>query len=116
MIYDSLSSLRGQALGVRSLIYDSLSDTGNLSGDGTFTYQYNHRNRLVGVKRDAVSVADYGLNALGQRVSKTVHGVTTHFHYGLDNKLLAESSGAGVISRSYLYLNDQLITIVDAAK
>jgi len=92
-------------LGVRSLIYDSLSDTGNLSGDGTFTYQYNHRNRLVGVKRDAVSVADYGLNALlGQRVSKTVHGVTTHFHYGLDNKLLAESSGAGVISRSYLYL------------
>ena len=57
---------------VRSLIYDNLSDTGNLSGDGTFTYQYNHRNRLVGVKQDAASVADYGLNALGQRVSKTV--------------------------------------------
>lgn len=88
---------------VRSLIYDNLSDTGNLSGDGTFTYQYNHRNRLVGVKRDAVSVADYGLNALGQRVSKTVHGVTTHFHYGLDNKLLGRI-GSGRIGSGLWFM------------
>lgn len=97
----------------RSFVY---SNAGNIAGDGTYTLDYNHRNRLIGVKQGETSVVDYGLNALGQRVSKSVTGVTTHFHYGLDNKLLAESSGAGVISRSYVYLNDQLIAIVGAAK
>lgn len=74
----------------------------------------NHRNRLVGVRQGEATVAGYGLNALGQRTSKTVDDTTTHFHYGLDNKLLAESTEAGVIERNYVYLNDQVIAIVDA--
>lgn len=95
----------------RSFAY---SNAGNMTSNGTFTFDYNHRNRLVGVRQGETTVAGYGLNALGQRISKTVNGATTHFHYGLDNKLLAESTDAGVIKRNYVYLNDQVIAIVDA--
>lgn len=95
----------------RSFAYNSV---GNITGNGTFTFDYNHRNRLVGVRQGDATVAGYVLNALGQRISKTVSGATTHFLYGLDSKLLAESTDAGVIKRNYVYLNDQVVAIVDA--
>ena len=76
--------------------------------DGSgYRFVFNSQNRLIearDLQTDAV-IAAYAYNALGQRVAKTVSGVTTRFVYGLDGKLLAELSATGAVQREYVWLN-----------
>lgn len=48
-------------------------------GSDTFTLVYDAENRLVGVKKNSVSMATFVYNDDGQRVKSTVSGVTTYF-------------------------------------
>ena len=62
---------------------------GNLTGDGTNTYSYDDTGRLASVTTPS-GVVTYRYNALGQRVEKTVGGVTTVFIYDESGHLLGE--------------------------
>ncbi|MEJ2376547.1 MAG: RHS repeat-associated core domain-containing protein [Pseudolabrys sp.] len=74
---------------------------GNLISDGTHTYQYDARNRLVGVD-NAVSFA---LNGLGQRVEKRSSKRATLYLYGLNGQLIARTDPAGRTEREFIYVN-----------
>ena len=60
------------------LTYDA---DGNLINDGTNTYSWNERNRLVGISGSPNGPASFAYDPFGRRVSKTVGGTTTQFQY-----------------------------------
>jgi RHS repeat-associated protein len=103
-----------QAGAPKTFTYDL---NGNMTSDGTRSYEWDAENRLVAVNEGATTIASYTYNATGLRTSKTVGGVTSsyvldgldaveerlstgdvtkHLHGpGLDN-VLATQDGAGL--------------------
>ncbi|WP_211460885.1 RHS repeat-associated core domain-containing protein [Collimonas silvisoli] len=59
----------------------------------------------------AASNIAYTYNAKGERISKTVDGVTTRFGYDERGHLISEISPTG--TRDYIYLDDMLVSTVD---
>ena len=58
--------------------------------------------------------ATYLYNAQGQRSSKTVNGVTTHFVYSdVDGQLLGEYNATGSPIREYIYLEGERVAMYD---
>ncbi len=81
---------------------------GNLLSDGVRSYSYDHANRLVRVVSGTLTT-EFAYNGVGDRVAKTVNGVTTD--YVLDpaaglTQVLVESTGGQTIG--YLYGADLL--------
>ena len=72
----------------------SYSDGGLLNSDGTYTYVYDGFNRLVQVKDYTTNdvIASYTYNGDGQRITKTVDGVTTTYVWNGDN-IVYETTG-----------------------
>lgn len=59
-------------------------------------------------------IGSYVYNGLGQRVSKTLTaGTVTQNRYGTDGALLSELDGSGAVQREYIYLNGQLLAVLD---
>ncbi|MGC1511094.1 DUF6531 domain-containing protein [Ketobacter sp.] len=90
------------------------NEMGNITNDGQFVYEYDARGRLAKVSQGANTIATYSYNALGQRVSKAADGIAQHFHFDLQGQLLAESNAQGEPQRDYLYLNGQMVAMVDS--
>jgi RHS repeat-associated protein len=92
---------------------------GNMSSDdrGTSTtlhFNYSNRNRYNALT-NGTTVASYKYNALGERLIKTVNGVTTHFHYDERRHLIAESQGSnGALIREYVWLDDMPLAQIEA--
>lgn len=57
-------------------------------------------------KRLPIQAATYTYNALGQRITKTVAGVTTIFQYDMEGRLLGEFDSAGQPMMQYVHLDD----------
>ncbi len=74
---------------------------GNVIGDGTHTYGYNDRGRLISVDG---SFATYAHNGQGQRVSKTV-SVTTLFAYDEGGSLIGQYDSAGVADQEFVWFD-----------
>jgi len=113
---DSVTVDTGVSQNVRTLFYN---DAGALSAESTLagqnrTYNYNDNLRLIELTESSIR-GSYRHNALGQRVRKTNPEGTTHYHFGLNGQLLGEGS-PGKVERHYLYLNGEMIAIVDAAQ
>ncbi|HTV84824.1 MAG TPA: RHS repeat-associated core domain-containing protein [Dyella sp.] len=82
------TSFNGQALS-----YDA---DGNLTSDGTNTYQWNARNQLTQVSQNGVAQLSYTYDALGRRTSKTVQGGTpTQYLYDRFNAV-QETQGSAI--------------------
>ncbi len=103
----------------RALAYDAV---GNIVQDGQHgdnrTLMYGANNRLAQVERDDAAVnAIYAYNYQGQRVSKTVDGLTTHFHFDANKQLVAETVvSAGVKPvREYVYAAGMRLAMVGYA-
>jgi RHS repeat-associated protein len=80
-----------------SFTYDA---NGNMTSDGTRTYEWDAENRLVAVKEGATAVASYTYNKDGIRTSKTVAGMTTR--YVLDGWGIAEErSNTGEVAKHF---------------
>lgn len=97
-----LSVTRGES--TRSFSYDA---NGNLISESDFngqtrSYSYNDDNRMV-----SAGSATYSYNALGQRVRKTVSGVTTDFIYSPAGQLLAEGT-----TKQYIYFAGQPVAYI----
>lgn len=85
--------------------------TANVLPGGIFGYGYNQRNRLTVVQKDGATVGTYVLNALGQRVQKTVGGSSTRLDYDEASQLMSEITDG--TARDYVWLDNLPIGIVD---
>jgi RHS repeat-associated protein len=77
-----------------------------LHGDSTRSYSYNLANRLVQVSNAGGTLGSYQVTALGQRVAKTVGGLTTLFAYDEQGHLLGEYDGSGKLIEETVWLED----------
>lgn len=94
----------------RSYEYDA---SGNLvveNGPGfRRQYDYDFFNRKGRIRLNGSVVGEYINNGFNQRVSKRANGGITHFIYGSDGRLLAES---GASATNYLWVGGELLGIV----
>ncbi len=54
-----------------------------------------------------VQTASYTYNALGQRITKKIGGVTTIFQYDLEGNLIAEMNSSGQALRQHIYVDNE---------
>lgn len=78
-----------------TLTYDA---NGNLTNDGTNTYVWDARNRLVSISGGATASFQY--DALGRRTSKTIGSIASQFLY--DGNDIAAEIGGSAVGASYL--------------
>jgi RHS Repeat. len=74
---------------------------GNVTSDGVFTYTWDALGRLLQVERDNTVIAVYAYDSQNRRISKTVGEQTIHYHYDLNNHLIAESLADGTPLRAF---------------
>jgi len=91
----------------KSYTYDA---NGSPTADNVNQYSYDARGRLIQAVTPA-GTAEYGINALGQRISKTVGTAGTVFHYDLQGHLIAESDGTGKVTQETVYLGDTPVAV-----
>lgn len=82
----------------------SYAASGQITGDAVRTFTYNDAGRMVGVS-GGVSAA-YVHNALGQRVKKTVDGVTSYFVYDETGQLIGEYDASGALVEEIVWLGN----------
>jgi len=87
-------------------------ETGNTVQAGDLSLSYNARGRLAQATPAHGKAGQYGYNALGQRVIKTVNHKTTLFAYDLNGHLIGKYDDAGNPVREYVYLNDTPIALL----
>jgi len=77
-------------------------DNGNMTSDGTHTYQYNYNNCLISVDNGAT--ATYKYDALNRRIQKTVvsTGSTTNYYYCGD-QAIEERNAADAVQATYVF-------------
>lgn len=92
----------------RSYSYDA---AGNATADGAATFGYDGAGRMTSATAGGVT-AGYAHNALGQRVRKTVNGVTTVFSYDESGQLLGEYEASGALIREYVWLGDIPVAVI----
>jgi RHS repeat-associated protein len=92
----------------RSYGYDA---AGNATSDGSATYTYDDAGRMVSATK-AGTTAAYSLNALGQRVKKTVSGASTYFVYDESGHLIGEYDSAGNLIQETVWFDDSPVATI----
>ena len=88
---------------------------GSTTNNGSAQFAYDTRGRMMSATT-AAGVVQYQINALGQRVQKTLIGtggspnIVTVYHYDLGGKLLAEVTGNQ--ETNYVYLDDIPVAVI----
>ena len=99
--------------GTDSFQYDA---AGNRTSGGGKQFEYDQENRLERCYAEGALVGEYTYNGLGQRVAKTVEGVTTLFVYDREGRLILETeAGAEGAGREYLHRGDNRLAMYDIA-
>jgi len=99
--YDAANQQAQFAVG--TLAYDS---NGNLTNDGTNTYVWDARNRLIGITGGTSATLSY--DALDRRIGKTINGATTTYLYdGAD--ALTEAGATNATYLSTLNIDEPLV-------
>ena len=88
---------------------------GNRTSDnnGNRIFAYNGAGRLSQVTLNSQPLATYTYNAFGQRTRKQTQTANTVYHYDPNGNLLEESDALGNPKRSYVYLNNIPLAIID---
>ena len=76
-----------------------------------FEYHYNQKNRLSQIDVNAITIAQYQYNGLGQRTIKTSDNSTVYYLYNHDHQLSSELDNNGNITRDYLFFDGQPLVI-----
>ncbi|WP_239256133.1 DNRLRE domain-containing protein [Listeria ilorinensis] len=90
----------------QAITYDT---NGNRTKDGQYTYTWDSADRLTAITKngDAQPFATYTYDDDNRRLSKTVNGKTTHYHYDGDSiDVLYETDNAGKVMRQYIYADN----------
>ena len=82
----------------KSFAYDA---NGNMTSDGTRSYEWDAENRLVAVREGTATVASYSYNASGLRKSRTVQGAATTYILDGLNAVEQRLSTGGVTKHLY---------------
>ncbi|MFV0364355.1 MAG: DUF6531 domain-containing protein [Suipraeoptans sp.] len=77
-------SIQGKTQSIQGKAQGILEETG-----GTYGYQYDELNRLIGVTKDDEVLRSYGYDAFGNRVSKTEGDNHTAYTYNSLNQLMS---------------------------
>jgi RHS repeat-associated protein len=112
-IYFSNTNQLASVAGENTVNY-SYDNNGNPILIGNKAYVYNQSSRLVEVRENGNTIAEYEYNAMGQRLIKKVGDNTTIFHYDFDGNIVAESRPDGTMIFEYLYLGSNRLAMVDA--
>jgi len=99
------------AVGGQALTYDL---NGNLTSDGTTTYTWDARDRLVALTGPGVT-ASFKYDSLGRRPSKTINGTATSFLYDGLNPVQEQRGGSPVANLLTGLGIDEYLTRTDAA-
>lgn len=94
----------------RTYTYDAIGD---VLTDGTGTYTYDGRGRMVTAKVGK-NTTTYQVNALGQRVSKTLPGSSTidrFFAYDEAGHIIGEYNSSGAVIQETIFLVDQAVAV-----
>ena len=75
---------------------------GNLTNDGTYTYQWDAESRLTAIYQNGTAVSTNTYNALGQRVQDVTPSGTTGEAYGADGALLWRYTGGDSNDRKFV--------------
>lgn len=78
-----------------TLTYDA---NGNFTNDGVNTYQWDARNRLMGISGG--TTASFNYDALGRRTAKVIGSLTSQFLY--DGNDIAAEIGSGAVGANYV--------------
>ena len=98
-----------QASGAQNVTYSSDAN-GSIVGSAAGQFAYDARGRMKSTQT-ALGNVQYKVNALGQRVSKTVQGTTTVFHYDPEGKLIGETIESSNRWTDYVYLGDMPVAL-----
>jgi RHS repeat-associated protein len=101
-----LQSISGST--TSNFIYNAAGET--IAKDN-ISFSYNTAGRMVSANNDGV-ITRYQYNYLGQRTTKIAAGVTTYYLYDLAGRLISEINAAGTSVVEYIYLNDQLLSVI----
>jgi RHS repeat-associated protein len=99
-------SNRLDMVGSTNYTYDS---SGNTTNNGSQSFTYDAKGRLSGTTKNNIAYS-YGINGLGQRVSKTSTALSSGgrvYVYDEPGHLLGEYDTSGATQREYLYLGDR---------
>lgn len=90
------------------LTYDT---NGNRTSDGKFTYTWDTGDRLISItkKGENSPFVRYTYDDDNRRLSKTMDGVTTNYHYDGDSiDVVYETDSAGKVIRQYVYSDNNI--------
>lgn len=96
---------------------DPRDANGNMRSDGTYDYTWDALNRLVrlSLKPDNMTAATYAYDSQNRRIRKTIGSLTVHYHYDVNDLLIAETLPDGTVLREYFYFSCQPVAMWDYA-
>ena len=102
-----LASLSGAT--AKTYQYDSV---GNLTSDGTHTWNYGGNNRPTQVSNAIAIATQFQINALGQRVKKSSAGTDQRFVYDEAGRLWGEYDSSGNLITETIWFNDLPVAVL----
>ena len=84
----------------------------NITSETGWIYVYDLSNQLIRALQGTTQVGEYTYNGAGQRITKVTQTETRIFHYDLRGHLIAETNQAGQMLAEYIYLGDQLLSMI----
>jgi len=113
--FNEINAVTGSPYGGAPTRTDTHDKNGNLTGDGTLTYEWDAKNRLKKVTRksDSKTIAEYVYDCDNRRMAKTIsnggitgnttNGTTRYYYHGW--QVLQEEDGSDSLLRQYVYGN-----------
>ncbi len=94
-------------MGTTPYTYDA---SGNLVDD-MHVFSWDALDRLTEVEQADEILATYGCDSQNRRIRNTVGDRTVHYHYDVNNLLVAETLADGTILREYIYLDGEPLAL-----
>ncbi len=102
-------SNRIASVGTTPYTYDA---SGNLVSDDVHVFSWDALDRLIEVKQEDEILATYGYDSQNRRIRKTVGDRIVHYHYDVNNLLIAKTqANGGTILREYIYLDGEPLAL-----
>jgi RHS repeat-associated protein len=93
---DAVGGTLGRGVGVETPLNETIDPNGNLTSDGSKTYEWDAENRLVRVTEGGTQLASFLYDAHGIRTRKTVGTVTTNYVRSRRSVVEERSSTGGI--------------------
>jgi YD repeat-containing protein len=107
--YDAASDRLASVAGTQSRTF-SYDPYGNVTGNGTMTFGYNHASQMTCARCGQADEVGYAYDGLGLRTKTVKAGAATHFIYDGNGRLLSERAPDGAL-KDYIYLGGKQVAV-----